>query len=226
VDNKFVKEIDNILKEKSLLNHPFYKMWSAGKLSMDALKGYAVEYYTLETEFPKLLLQARDHGISAEDEKVLMENYNEETASGNTHADMWLDFAEGLGLNRVEVKTEKPLRSTKSSLNKITSLVKQGYLSGIGALLAYEANLQETSATKIEGLKKYYGLKDRKSTRFFAVHGILDIKHSDDWRIILANSAKTKKQQDDVKKAVGESMDALWSFLDGINDKYNAGVAC
>lgn len=226
MDSVFVGEIDAILKEKSLLKHPFYKMWSDGKLSMDALRGYANEYYRLEAAFPGFLLEARKHNTDKADDKVIMDNYEEETARGKTHADMWLDFAEGLGMNREGVKEWKPLGSTKKTLKEIESMTKQGYLVGIAAMLAYEANLQETSATKIEGLKKHYGLTDRKSTEFFAVHGIVDIKHSDDWRIILSKKARTPKEKAEVKKAVGRSMDSLWSFLDGIHEKYNSGSAC
>ncbi|MDE1860337.1 MAG: iron-containing redox enzyme family protein [Candidatus Micrarchaeota archaeon] len=226
MNKKFVEEIDAILKEKSLLRHPFYKMWSEGRLSLDTLRGYAVEYYSLEAAFPKFLLQLREHGPDSSDDKVLMENYAEETAKGKTHVGLWLDFAEGLGLSRADVENSRTLDSTRETLAQIRSLVKMGYLSGIAALLAYEANLQETSVTKIEGLKKHYGLTDKKSTEFFALHGIVDVKHSNDWRIILSKNAKTEEQREEVKRAVGKSMDALWSFLDGINERYNEGRAC
>lgn len=226
MDSIFISEVEAILREKSLLRHPFYKMWSDGKLGMEALRGYAKEYYSLEAAFPRLLLEARKHNSDKADDKVIMENYEEETARGETHADMWLDFAEGLGLKREQVKGWKPLGPTRRTLKEIESMTKKGYLVGIAALLAYEANLQETSATKIEGLKKHYGLTDRRSTEFFAVHGIVDVKHSDDWKIILSKKAKTPEEQAEVKRAVGRSMDSLWSFLDGINEKYNSGSAC
>jgi pyrroloquinoline-quinone synthase len=226
MSTNFIQEIENILSEKSLLKHPFYKMWSEGKLSLEALKGYAAEYYTLEAAFPELLLKTRKYSPDKEDDKVLMENYAEETAKGKSHVDLWLDFSESLGLKRAEVKNSKPLASTNMALKNIESLIEKDYLSGIGALLSYEANLQETSATKIEGLKKYYGLASEKSTAFFSVHGILDIKHSNDWKDVLSKNAKTEKQQKEVKQAVEKSMNALWSFLDGIHEKYNAGSAC
>ena len=39
-----VKSIDQIIEERSLLKHPFYQMWSDGKLELDSLKGYSKEY--------------------------------------------------------------------------------------------------------------------------------------------------------------------------------------
>jgi pyrroloquinoline-quinone synthase len=216
MNKEFIGEINAILKEKSLLQHPFYKMWLDGTLSSDAM-----EYYTLEATFPSFLLKLNSYNPSEEDKKTIMENYGEETAKGRAHADMWLDFAVGLGLKRKDVKQFKPSNSTNDALNQIKSLTDKSYLSGIAALLAYEANLQETSATKIDSLRDQYGISDKKAVAFFAVHGILDIKHSNDWKEFLAKNATTPQQQKEVKKAVSEAMDALWHFLDGINEKYN-----
>ena len=42
-----IKRIDQIIEDKSLLKHPFYEMWSDGKLELDSLKGYSKEYYQL-----------------------------------------------------------------------------------------------------------------------------------------------------------------------------------
>ena len=35
--------IDSLIDERSLLKHPFYTKWQAGKLTLDALKGYACQ---------------------------------------------------------------------------------------------------------------------------------------------------------------------------------------
>ena len=34
-----IKRIDQIIEDKSLLKHPFYEMWSDGKLELESLKG-------------------------------------------------------------------------------------------------------------------------------------------------------------------------------------------
>lgn len=42
-----IKRLDQEIEKRSLLKHPFYQMWSEGKLSMESLQGYAKEYFHL-----------------------------------------------------------------------------------------------------------------------------------------------------------------------------------
>ena len=36
-----IQKIDQIIEERSLLKHPFYEMWSDGKLTQESLAGYS-----------------------------------------------------------------------------------------------------------------------------------------------------------------------------------------
>ena len=47
--------IDQIVQERSLLKHPFYKAWTEGTLPLESLKGYAAEYYHFELAYPTFL---------------------------------------------------------------------------------------------------------------------------------------------------------------------------
>jgi pyrroloquinoline-quinone synthase len=38
-----VGRIDSEIEKRSLLKHPFYKMWSEGRLTVDHLQGYSKE---------------------------------------------------------------------------------------------------------------------------------------------------------------------------------------
>ena len=42
-----IKKIDEMIEERSLLKHPFYQMWSDGKLTPESLAGYSKEYFQL-----------------------------------------------------------------------------------------------------------------------------------------------------------------------------------
>ncbi len=220
----FAEKINQILKEKSLLNHPFYRLWQQGRLTRQALQGYAAEYYHLESSFPSFLLSASMH---ADDDQtdIIMKNYNEET-TGKSHVDLWLDFTKALEMAPAAVRKTAPMESTSALLNRFKTLTGTGLFPAVGALLAYEANLQETAATKINGLQQFYNISDEKSTAFFSIHGTLDIKHSKDWKDMLVASAQSADEQQAVLDAVMESMDLLWGFLDGIHEKYCAGMSC
>src|SRR5260370_38652252 len=61
---EMLARIDAAIAEKSLLKHPFYQNWQAGKLSREALQLYAAQYYRHVEAFPKHLrmLAARTEG--------------------------------------------------------------------------------------------------------------------------------------------------------------------
>ena len=224
--NSFIHELNAILKEKSLLKHPFYKLWSAGKLTKHALQGYALDYYPLEAAFPSFLLNIAAKTDNKQIKKVVLDNYHEETTPKQIHADLWLDFAESVELVRDATKKHTPLPTTRATIKEFDTLTKKDILSGITVSLAYEANLQETSETKIEGLKKFYKIKEKKALHFFVLHSTLDTKHANDWKSILTRYAKTSEQKDKVKQTLRYSMDLLWKFLDGLHNKYNYGAVC
>ena len=113
------------------------------------------------------------------------------------------------------------MESTESTLRSFDGLTRKNWISGIASLLAYEANLQETSATKVKWLKEHYGINEEKALEFFAVHGVLDLKHSNDWKEILDKNAVSKEEKEEAKMALGKSMDSLWQFLDGIQAKHS-----
>src|SRR5256886_6973964 len=63
-NTELLARIDAAIAEKSLLKHPFYQGWQAGKLSREALQLYAAQYYRHVQAFPKHLrvLAARTEG--------------------------------------------------------------------------------------------------------------------------------------------------------------------
>ncbi len=49
------KKIDQLIEQKSLLKHPFYQMWSEGKLSKQMLAGYSKEYFQIVKAVPEFV---------------------------------------------------------------------------------------------------------------------------------------------------------------------------
>ncbi len=50
-----IQRIDKIIEERSLLKHPFYEMWSDGKLTQESLAGYSKEYFQLVKAVPEFM---------------------------------------------------------------------------------------------------------------------------------------------------------------------------
>jgi pyrroloquinoline-quinone synthase len=53
--NSLIKKIDDMIEERSLLKHPFYEMWSDGKLKLESLAGYSKEYFQLVKAVPSFM---------------------------------------------------------------------------------------------------------------------------------------------------------------------------
>ena len=84
----------------------------------------------------------------------------------------------------------------------------------------YENELADVAETKIAGLKKHYGLTDSQGTLFFAVHGVLDKKHSAAWWDIVDKKTQTPTDELVARQAVVAARDALWNFLTGVCRAY------
>src|SRR2546425_9190685 len=95
-NTELLARIDAAIAEKSLLKHPFYQGWQAGKLSRESLQLYAAQYYRHVEAFPKHLrvLAARTEGPL---QGLIRENVAEEENPAGPHPKLWRDFAAGGG---------------------------------------------------------------------------------------------------------------------------------
>src|SRR5262249_23231893 len=106
--------VDSIIEEKSLLKHPFYQAWQAGKLSMDDLRYYAKAYYPHVAAFPRYVSQAHAGSEDLGTRQMLLENLIEEERGPENHPELWLRFCEGLGLKREDVQSAQVPAETKA----------------------------------------------------------------------------------------------------------------
>src|SRR5712691_12829014 len=96
--------IDALIEERHLLRHPFYTKWVAGTLPMEALQEYARQYYAFESSFPRFLSGLHSRTEDAAVRQRILDNLWDEEHGADNHAEMWLQFAEGIGVARDDVK--------------------------------------------------------------------------------------------------------------------------
>src|SRR6202020_1270012 len=98
------------------------------------------------------------------------------------HAELWLRFAESLGLTRDEVMTASPNASTQALVDTYRDLSERAPVAaGIAALYAYESQLPAVADAKICGLEKHFGFEDgakRDGLTFFKMHRAVDVGHA------------------------------------------------
>lgn len=210
-------EIEDIINVHSLLRHPFYQAWQSGKLSIDDLKYYAAQYYPHVEAFPRYVSAVHSNAPDRPTREMLVENLVEEERGEENHPELWLRFAEGLGLNRDEVLGASIQPETKECVKEFMTLARsENVLEGLAALYAYESQIPGVSSTKIQGLKEFYGVTDQRSRKFFEVHEKADAWHSQVERETLQRLASTPEAREAVKRSVETACKAVWKLLDGV----------
>ena len=220
-NNAFLSELDEIITSRHLLKHPFYQLWSEGKLSLDSLRQYAKQYYSHVLAFPTYVSGAHSNCAAIKDRQELLGNLIEEEGGQTTHAELWLRFAEALEVSRDEVEQTVPLPETAALDASFSDLTKRrSFIAAIAALYAYELQLADVAESKQAGLKQFYGITERRGLEFFIVHRSIDVVHARTTREMLARHTIDEESRGIAKEAVKEATDALWSFLDGVQREY------
>ena len=206
-----IKCIDEMILERSLLKHPFYQMWSDGKLNIDSLTGYSKEYFQLVKSVPlfmsPIIEKAPNYMISE-----LMVNQQEEY----DHIKHWIRFAGELGVSEHDLISYGGLEKTKKSVSSLLELMHT-YEGGACAMYAFEKEIPKISQTKIEGLIKFYGLSNADATDYFKIHTEADIRHTASWRNILE---KTSTDQSNLIQIADKSISAQNLLLDSCYEAY------
>jgi pyrroloquinoline-quinone synthase len=199
--------INAIIKERHLLNHPFYQRWSQGKVSKETLQEYAKQYYHYEKALPDFLSCSLDHLEEGPVRDAVAEVLHDESSNPKPHAEMWLDFARGLGIPAEEVRSAAPSRQTVNLVQTYTSLCRRGAEEAIGALYAYESQQPEVAQAKADGLTRFYDVTDKDSLAFFRLHAVLDVHHAAALRTALHDCEQARE-------SAHLALDAWWRMLD------------
>jgi pyrroloquinoline-quinone synthase len=208
-------KIDAAIAEKNLLKHPFYRDWQAGKLSRESLQLYATQYYRHVEAFPKHLRVLAERA-DASLKPVVLENLAEEENPERSHPQLWRDFAAALGVNNEVVAGSPSLPGTQTVVHTFRDICANRSISeAVAALYAYEAQVPEIATTKIDGLKRFYGINDGEGTAYFAVHEEADKAHRAAWRNWLAENASGNDDQ--ILASTHEALNALWGALDAVH---------
>src|SRR5256885_15365879 len=140
--NQYLEHIDGMIAEKHLLKHPFYLAWARGELSKEALRDYARQYYHHVAAFPTYLSAVHAHCDDQRTRKQILENLNDEEAGSPNHPELWLNFAQALGLDSAQVRKTEKKDETKNLINAFRSVCREDSTAeGVAALYAYESQI-------------------------------------------------------------------------------------
>jgi pyrroloquinoline-quinone synthase len=221
----FRRQLEARIAKYDLLCHPFYQAWTMGKLTHDDLRAYAADYYHHVAAFPEYLRafeQRLNAATTEEMAKAVAENRADEegmdSPDGRSHAELWLDFAEGMGANRAVVKGHRPVTEIGQLIANFEKIAREGSpAEALAAFYAYESQVPRVAKEKAEGLRTRYGA-DADTCRYFTLHTTADVRHSQVWRDLLEKEINAAGEQSAAKAldAAEQTARALWCAVDGI----------
>ena len=206
-----IQKIDQIIEERSLLKHPFYEMWSDGKLTQESLAGYSKEYFQLVKAVPEFMtpiIERAPNSVITE----LIENQQEES----DHIKPWISFAGELGISEDELISYSGLDKTKKSVSDLSELMNT-FDGGACAMYAFEKEIPKISQTKLDGLSEFYQITNDNATEYFKLHTEADIRHTASWKNILE---KSNADTSNLIEIAEKSVSAQNLLLDSCYDEY------
>lgn len=185
-------QLNDIVSKWNLLNHPFYKAWSAGTLPAEKLKTYAGEYGTYINCIADQWRTAGNEAIAAEEQM---------------HFGLWQDFAKSIGVSTID--SSVPEVKHLVDLSKHYSSTKA---TALGALYAFEVQQPHTTSSKLEGLRKYYSNLSADD-KYFVIH-VDDVQEAE---ILFGKMQQlSKAEREQALDACENACHALWDALSGI----------
>lgn len=226
--HRFAEELmAEVRRRRSFGGHPVWFKAQEGKLSREQLQGFAKQFYLQVYEFPRAVSALHSRCSDFGERRKLAESvYEEETGalSGTKpHPELFLDFCEGLGLERDAVRRAEPLPSTAALTQWFEYSTKVlSFLEGVAAInLAAEGQVVGAFGPFARGLERHYGLP-KEAVAFWDVHELADAEHSDVGDHIVVRNAASDEVQERVRRAVSTSLSMWWQFFDGIDREVGA----
>jgi pyrroloquinoline-quinone synthase len=183
-----------------VLEHSFYRRWSAGELSREELAVYAGEY--------RHAVEALAHGLSHA-ARGADPSIAEHAAEEAEHVALWDQFADAVGGDTAREPGDK----TRVCVDSWTA--GRDTLEGLVVAYAIESGQPAISQTKLDGLKEHYGLDEGPATEYFEVHAERDHEHAAETRVLI-EAGLDGADQDRLLEVAEGALRGNWLLLDGV----------
>ncbi len=224
----FLSALEERIARYDLLCHPYYQAWTAGQLTRDDLREYASDYYQHVAAFPAYLSALHSRLDDGPLRRAVLHNLCDEEIEGRPHSELWLDFAEGMGADREEVRAASAAARSSQANRRVppSSARRLDDRSAGSRSTRMSRRFRAWRKAKGDGLAERYGA-DAKTCGYFKLHQFADVEHS---RRVARNAGARKSSRIPSRpkarwlprKAAAQ---ALWHVLDGMEARRMQAVA-
>lgn len=214
------ERIDSEIERRSLLKHPFYRIWSEGKLTLDHLQSYSKEYFQLVKAVPRFV-----ENISAlTADPTIKESIEQTMKEESEHIEPWIRFADAIGVPRKDIVNYIATDKTNAAISDLTHITTLSLEESAAAMYAYEKELPKISRSKIDGLKKFYGMNNNtQATNYFEIHEEADVRHAAVWHNIIQEIPVEKEEL--AFNAAVLSLETQNKLLDSVQEKNSGSIS-
>lgn len=206
--------LDRATNHARLLDHPFYKAWSAGTLTREDLSYYATQYWRQVEAFPSYLETVAERIPDGAAKRSLLDNLADER--DDDHPGLWIDFAEALGVPKAEVVGAPIESETAACVDAFaTAMSDASPAFALGMLYGYESQTPAVAETKVAGLRDHYAIEG-PGVAYFELHGELDIAHSAEMASAIDEIVADEIDAGDAAAGAKAGAEAIWGLLDGV----------
>ena len=181
--DEFVEELKKEIAgfHKLRINHPFVKAICDGTATMDQVRTWAVQDYQFRCAVPRIALLRYVACSDPEFAPKLFEVAEEETRGllpgSSGHPDMFVEFAEAIGLTRADLENASLLPATAAHLYFAELVIHtHPWFVVMAAQVGAEGTFGPAAAALGKGFMESYGMTP-ESVRFFTVHVEADEEH-------------------------------------------------
>ena len=123
-----------------------------------------------------------------------------------------------MGADSEKIENVKQETFTKDLIENFFKQGRASYAEGLASLYTYERQIPEIAETKIQGLKKFYGVNSKAGLEFFEAHKSADVIHRAECEKLL--DSLSKEEQEKAETASLLTARYLWNFLSGMTSKH------
>lgn len=199
-------ELSRALEGRRLLDHPFYRRWSIGQVSLQELRAYAAQYRHFERKLPAILIDIAAAAPTEAGRAQALRNLADEAGEATSHVELFEQFAAAIDTPA----DAAPSPAMERLLESYAEASERGAAEAFAAVWAYEVQAPEVSESKAGGLREHYGVSGA-GLSFWEVHARLDQDHAS-WA--LEAIAGMVDEAASVRRSARLAADAWWGFLD------------